>query len=85
MDIKINVMYRDRAEKIMSFKTWSTTKKIDNLLEIDATQYTNLGSDSTKSERQSAKITSRYIYRLIKSIDTKLGTLLLRDSLERYA
>ena len=85
MDIKINVMYRDRADKIMSFKTWSTTKKIDNLLEIDATQYTNMGSDSTKSERQSAKITSRYIYRCIKSIDTKLGTLLLRDSLEKYA
>ena len=23
----------------MNYKTWSTTKKIDNILEIDATQY----------------------------------------------
>ena len=85
MDININVMYRDRADKVINFKSWSTRKKIDNLLEIDATQYTNMGIDSTKSERQTAKITSRYIYRHIKTLDNKLGTLLLRDSLEKYA
>ena len=43
MNIDINVMYRDRADKIMGYKTWSDAKKIDGLLEVNADQYCNLG------------------------------------------
>jgi len=39
-------------EKIESFKTWSDRKKVDELLRIDCNMYTNLGSDSTKTEKE---------------------------------
>jgi hypothetical protein len=35
--------------------------------------YTNLGVDSTKTEKEIAKKNSRKIYRLIKGIDYKIG------------
>lgn len=85
MNIDINVMYRDRADKIMGYKTWSDAKKIDGLLEVNADQYCNLGKTCSKTDWGTARLTSRYIYRLIKTMDVKLGTLLLRDALEHHA
>ena len=48
------------------------------MLEIDCNQYTNLGSESLKKERDLAKKNSRFIYRAIKSIDFELGNLLYK-------
>ena len=40
-------------------------EKIDKLLELDCNMYTNLGTDSTKSEKQEVKRMSKKIYRAI--------------------
>lgn len=60
-------------DKIVEFSSWSDKKKIDELLRIDCTMYTNLGLESTKSDRQTARKSSRKIYRLIKTLDYKMG------------
>jgi len=65
------------VEKIVEFSSWSDKKKLDELLRIDCTQYTNLGTDSTKTEREEVKKNSRKIYRLIKKFDYRVGTELL--------
>ena len=49
------------VEKVLSYKTWSDKRKVDALLEYDCKMYTNLGSDSTKTERQNVKKNSRTI------------------------
>jgi len=64
-------------DKILSYKTVSDKDKIDRLLEMDAIMYTNMGSDSTKTERNEAKKKSRVIYRAIKTLDRDLGDMLL--------
>tara|TARA_R110000772_G_scaffold142333_1_gene252019 strand:+ start:85 stop:318 length:234 start_codon:yes stop_codon:yes gene_type:complete len=64
-------------DKIYNYKTISNRIKIDRLLEIDVVQYTNLGSDSTKTEKLIVKKNSRYIYKTIKKIDEATGNLLL--------
>ena len=65
-------------EKTLALKSISDKQKIDRLLEADTNMYTNLGTDSTKSERDAVKVASRKIYRAIKSIDRGQGELLLR-------
>lgn len=64
-------------DKILNYKTISNKDKIDRLLEMDAIMYTNMGSDSTKTERNEAKKKSRVIYRAIKTLDRDLGDMLL--------
>tara|TARA_R110002167_G_scaffold322596_1_gene528491 strand:+ start:178 stop:408 length:231 start_codon:yes stop_codon:yes gene_type:complete len=73
-------MYREKADKIANYKTYSDKQKVDALLELNATIYTNLGLDSTKQEIKTAEVSSRHIYRHIKTIDDDFGRLLLRDS-----
>ena len=68
--------YEDK-EKILEFKTWSNKQKIDELLRIDCNLYANLGTDSTQEEKAEAKRKSIIIYRLIKTLDKKLGDELL--------
>jgi hypothetical protein len=68
----------DRILQIVGYKTWTDKKKIDEMLEIDCNQYTNLGTDSLKKDRDLAKKNSRFIYRAIKSIDNNLGNLLYK-------
>ncbi len=68
---------QDKVLKIVGYKTWTDKRKVDTLLEIDATAYTNLGIDSTKKEREQTRRDSRFIYRAIKSIDEDLGRKLL--------
>jgi hypothetical protein len=53
-------------------------QRVNELLEIDAIMYTNLGSDSTKAEKQEVKKNSRIIYRAIKDLDLDTGKLLLQ-------
>lgn len=67
---------RDRIEKIVGYKTWPIQKKIDTLLEIDCTLYTNLGIDSKVSERKEAKAISKLIYKHISNISPIDGYLL---------
>jgi hypothetical protein len=56
----------------------TVVERINQLLELDATMYTNLGSDSTKAEKQEVKKNSRIIYRAIKDLDFDTGKLLLQ-------
>ena len=65
-------------DKILNYKTIDVNNKIDRLLEIDAINYTNLGIDSTKTQKELVKKESRYIYRAIRSLDKELGDLLLQ-------
>ena len=66
-------------DKIINYKTVSTKDKIDRLLELDANMYTELGSDSTKTERLEAKKKSKVIYRAIKTLNKDLGEMLLKN------
>ena len=66
----------DRIRKIQSYKTWSLKRKIDELLEIDANMYANLGKESSKTEKESVKKISRKIYRAISSINPLDGYIL---------
>jgi len=53
-------------------------QKIDKLLELDCNLYTNLGSDSTKNEKQEVKRMSRKIYKAIQTINEPVGKSLLQ-------
>jgi len=64
-------------EKILDFTSWSKTKKIDELLRIDCQMYTNLRTDSTKTERETTKKRSRSIYRAISKLDKEQGKTFL--------
>ena len=66
----------DKINKIKNYKTWSIKKKIDELLEIDAIQYTNLGIDSTSKEKKEVKILSKKIYRAIAAVSPIDGHVL---------
>jgi hypothetical protein len=63
----------ENIAKFMEYKTWSDKQKIDQLLHIDCNLYANLGTDSTKEEKEEVKRKSLIIYRLIKTLDKKLG------------
>tara|TARA_B100000780_G_scaffold188633_2_gene132633 strand:+ start:9135 stop:9374 length:240 start_codon:yes stop_codon:yes gene_type:complete len=60
-------------EKITEFKSWSVSKKIDELFRIDAHMYTELGLDSSKKDKKDTRSKSKSIYRAIQKIDPKLG------------
>jgi len=66
----------EKIQKIKAYKTWSLKKKVDALLEIDANMYTNLGKDSSKTEKKEVKAISRKIYRAISSISPLDGHIL---------
>lgn len=68
--------YED-VDKIVEFKSWKDEKKISELFRIDSYMYTNLGTDSTKTERDAVKRKSKYIYRAIAKIDPKIGKEML--------
>jgi|TARA_B110000908_G_scaffold140010_1_gene166932 hypothetical protein len=71
-------MYSKKTvDKTLSCKSLSNKEKTNRLLEIDAIQYTNLGTDSTKEEKIVVKENSLYIYETIKKIDLRLGKTLL--------
>jgi hypothetical protein len=68
--------YED-VEKVLNFSTWSDEKKIDELFRIDSYMYANLGTDSSKKEREDVRKKSRYIYKSIQKIDPKMGKELI--------
>jgi len=69
----------DDIDKITEFKTWSNRQKTDELLRIDAALYCNLGTDSTKKEREEVRRQSRKIYQAIKRVDPSLGERFLQN------
>ena len=66
----------ERIRKIQGYKTWSTKRKVDELLKEDAWMYTNLGIDSTATEKKKVKNMSRKIYKAISLISPLDGYIL---------
>lgn len=67
---------REQIDKIVGYKTWSVKRKVDSLLEIDCNLYTNLGIDSSVSERKKVKALSKVIYKAISNISPIDGYLI---------
>jgi uncharacterized lipoprotein YehR (DUF1307 family) len=68
---------RNLAEKIARDFALSIKERTDMILELDAIQYTNLGIDSTKSEKKKVKSDSKFLYKQIKGFNETDGKLLL--------
>jgi len=68
---------KEEILKIAEAYQKTVKERIDQLLEMDANQYTNLGSDSTKTEKAEVKKNSKVIYKAIKDLDEYTGKLLL--------
>ena len=73
----------ERIRKIVGYKTWPVRKKVDALLEIDAHAYTNLGRDSSSTEKKNTKKNSRKIYRAIAQISPMDGYILEAHMMEK--
>lgn len=69
---------RQLAEKIAKDFQLTIKERTDQLLQLDAIQYTNLGIDSTIGEKKKVKSDSKYLYKQIKGIDEHTGNLLLK-------
>ena len=68
---------RKLAEKIAKDFQLSVKDRTDAILEMDAISYTNLGIDSTKTEKNKVKSDSKHLYKLIKGFNEQDGKLLL--------
>jgi len=66
----------EEIRKITNYKTWSVKRKTDALLRMDAHLYTELGTDSSKTEKKNVKAISRKIYRAISNINPIDGYIL---------
>ena len=67
------IFTKESIDKIFNYTSISNIEKINRMLKIDATQYTNLGIDSTKSEKEIVKKNSKYIYKVISKINPEIG------------
>lgn len=68
---------REQIDQVVKSKL-SDRDKVDELFRLDCKMYTNLGTDSTKTEIQETKKNSRIIYRAVREIDFWLGSACLR-------
>jgi hypothetical protein len=68
---------KEEIKRIAEAYQKTVLERIDQLLEMDAKMYQNLGTDSTKSEKTEVKKNSKVIYRTIKDLDEYTGKLLL--------
>lgn len=72
-------MTKEQILKIAEDYQKTVQQRLDELLEADSDMYTNLGSDSTKAEKEQVKKTSRTIYRAIRdNVDEGIGKQLLQ-------
>ncbi len=72
-------MTKEQILKIAEDYQKTVQQRLDELLEADSNMYTNLGSDSTKAEKEQVKKTSRTIYRAIRdNVDESIGKQLLQ-------
>jgi hypothetical protein len=69
---------RKLAEKIAKDFQLSVRERTDAILELDSISMTNLGIDSTVTEKKKVKSDSKYLYRLISGFNEKDGNLLLK-------
>ncbi len=69
---------RKLAEKIAKDFQLSVRERTDAILELDCISMTNLGIDSTVTEKKKVKSDSKYLYRLISGFNEKDGNLLLK-------
>jgi len=74
----IYIMNKEEILKIAAEYQKTVLQRVDELLEIDAIQYQNLGSESSKADKLEVKKNSRFIYRTIKDLDINTGKLLLQ-------
>lgn len=68
---------RRLADKIINDFNLTVKDRSDELLKLDAIQYTNLGLDSSKTEKNEVKANSKYIYKKIQDIDPESGKILI--------
>tara|TARA_R110000744_G_C19318994_1_gene557405 strand:+ start:969 stop:1208 length:240 start_codon:yes stop_codon:yes gene_type:complete len=68
----------DDIDKILGFLSWTSREKIDELLRIDASMYSNLGTESNDEEKGHVRDSSILIYLAIEKIDSKMGRDFLR-------
>ncbi len=68
----------ENIPQIVECTTCTKKKKIDRLLELDADMYTNMGRETTKTDRKIIKRNSRKIYYAIKQINPELGAKLIQ-------
>ena len=76
MDLKYSV---EDIEKIVGYTSWTAQKKVDTLLHINSTLFSNLGLDSSNQERLASAQVSKKIYKAIKIVNPVLGKSLLLD------
>jgi len=69
---------RRLAEKIAKDFQLSVRERTDAILELDSISMTNLGIDSTITEKKKVKSDSKYLYKLISGFNEKDGNLLLK-------
>lgn len=74
--MKVNL--KEYAQQIAIDYQKTVKERVDKLLELDCTNYTWLGIDSTPEERAEVRETSKYLYGVIKEIDRQEGKLLLK-------
>jgi hypothetical protein len=72
-----NISIRELSENISKDFELSVKERTDKILELDANQYTNLGIESSKSERNKVKADSKFLYKQIKGFNEIDGNLLL--------
>lgn len=77
------IITSEKIKKIQNYKTWSIKKKVDELLKQDAYMYTELGIDSSTSEKKKVKETSRLIYKAISVVSPLDGYILEAHMNER--
>ena len=68
----------ENIPQIVECTSCTKKKKVDRLLELDADMYTNMGIETTKTDRKIVKRNSRKIYYAIKQINPELGTKLIQ-------
>ena len=69
---------KELAEKIATDFQLSIKERTDSLLKLDCDLYTNLGTDSTKEEKQEVKEISKFIYTRLALIDETSNKVLLK-------
>jgi hypothetical protein len=68
---------KENLDELMSAESLTTKQKLDELLRIDCSMYTNLGTESTNKESNAVKVLSRKIYKHIKVLCPTMGTSFL--------
>ena len=75
----MRIVTTDLAREIALDFNKSIQQRVDALLKADCSNYCNLGTDSTESERTLVRGTSKDIYQLVNLIDESTGKLLLNS------